>query len=118
MGNTKNVTNLKLDHPHIKKLISFLRKLSQLKHSERLEYMKTITKPEVKLISELVYNFLHSNIKTTRKSLLLLKRLRKYLHQLSKKRISYLIKKKLLQTLKGLNILNIIIPLALNTLTD
>ena len=117
MGKSKQVKKIKLKSKHVKNLLGLLTKLSKLNHSERIVYIKSITKKEIKLISEVIYNLLHFNIKTDFKSLSILKRVKKYLYKLSSKRVSHLIKKKILQTLKGLNILNIVIPLALNTLS-
>ena len=117
MDTSKAVRKTKLDSLHIKKLVTLLRQLEKLNQTERLNYMKSITKSEIKLISEIIHNLLNFNTKTDFKSLSILKRVKNYLYKLSSKRSSYLLKKKILKSLKGLNILNIIIPLALNTLT-
>ena len=117
MDRSKPVKKIKLDSLHIKKLVSLLRKLEKLNQGERLNYMKSISQSEIELISEIIHNLLNFNIKTDFKSLSMLKRVKIYLYKLSSKRVSYFLKKKILQSLKGLSILNILIPLALSTLT-
>ena len=117
MDTSKPVRKIKLGSLHAKKLVRLLSKLERLNHGERLSYMKSINKTEINLISEIIHNLLNFNIKADFKSLSVLKRVKKYLYKLSSKQVPYLIKKKILNSLKGLNILNILIPLALNTLS-
>ena len=118
MDRSEKVKKIKLKSLHVRQLVNLLNKLKTLKPSERLNYFKNISKSEIKLISEIIHNFLKFNIKSDLKSLSISKRMNKLLYKLSSKRVSYLVKKQLLQTLKGLNILNLIIPLALNTLSE
>ena len=108
MGGEKNVRKIKLNSSHALKLSRFVRKLLNLSHTERLEYFKTINREEVEFISEIALNFINCNIKHDTKSFSLLKRMKKYLYLLTLKKTGKTIKKKIIQSVKGLAILNIL----------
>ena len=114
MGQQKSFGKIKLSGAHANKLIDFVSKLLKLSHSERLNHFKNITQEEVDFISEIVLNFIQCNIKHDRKSFLLLKRMKKYLYLLACKKTAISIKKKIIHSLKGLNILNILLPLTID----
>ena len=114
MGRQNRNEKIMLNGTHANKLIDFVSKLLKLTHTERLNYFKSITKEEVDLISEIVLNFLHCNIKHDRKSFSLLKRMKKYLYLLASKKTAKTIKKKIIQSVKGLAILNILLPLTID----
>ena len=94
MGRQIEIGKVKLDSHHIKKLQNFVNKLYRLENSERLIYMNSIKVGEIRLISELVYNFLNFNIIHDRKSLILLERVKKYMYMLASKKVSFCNKKK------------------------
>ena len=114
MGGEKNVRKIKLNSSHALKLSRFVRKLLNLSHTERLEYFKTINREEVEFISEIALNFINCNIKHDTKSFSLLKRMKKYIYLLASKKTAISVKKDILKSLKGLNILNILLPLTIN----
>ena len=68
------------------------------------------------MISEIVLNFLNNNIKTDVKSYTFFKRLKESLHVLPKNNKSYIFKCQLLTSLKGLQILKLLLPLVSITL--
>ena len=112
----KNDRKIKLNSVYFKTVLKFLKYLQKLSNSGRKFYMKNIKNKEIKILSEVILNFLHCNIKHNINSVLHLKRVKKYIYLLASKKISYSKKKNILQSLKGLSILNIILPLAINTL--
>ena len=109
MDNIKIVKEVNDDR--LCKLKSFIIKLNKISHSKRLTYLQTIKPDEIDLISEIVLNFLNDNIKIDIRSYTFLKRLKKTLYILTSKTKSYILKRKLLSTLKGLQILKILLPL-------
>ena len=109
MDNIKIVKEINDDR--LCKLKSFIIKLNKISHSKRLTYLQTIKPDEIDLISEIVLNFLNDNIKIDIKSYTFLKRLKKTLYILARKSKSYILKRKLLSSLKGLQILKILLPL-------
>ena len=111
MGGRKITGKIKLDSSHAIKISRFVRKLLKLSHTERQEYFKSITSEEVDLISEIALNFINCNIKYDNKSYNLLKRVKKFIYHLASKRTSIHVKKTILQSLKGLSILNNLLPL-------
>ena len=100
-----------IDDDRLCKLRSFIIKLTNISHSKRLIYLQTIKPDEIDLISEIILNFLNDNIKVDIKSYTFLKRLKKILYILVRKSKSYILKRKLLSSLKGLQILKILLPL-------
>ena len=112
----KKKEKILIDASHKELLLEFLRKLNKLKSSERLIYFNSISQAEVKLLSELAVNFLQSNLNVDYRSYKLLDKIKRYVRDLASKIKSFAFKKKLLQTVHGLNIVNILIHLGLNTL--
>ena len=112
----KKKENIIIDPSRKKLLLEFLQKLNKLKSSERLKYFNSISQDEVKLLSELAVNFLQSNLVVDYRSYKLLHRVKKYVRDLASKLTSYKIKKKLLQTVQGLNIVNVLIHVGITTL--
>ena len=106
----------KISDERLYNLKEFIIKLNSLSHFNRLSYLKTIKSNEIDLISEIVLNFLNSNIKSDVKSYTFLKRLREILYILVNKSKSYISKRKILNSLKGLQILKLLLPLVSITL--
>ena len=94
----------------------FIIKLNKLTNTQRLLYLKTITPDEIDLISEIALNFLNLNIKTDTRSYILLKRLKTVIKCLASKLQSYNSKRKILKSLRGVQMLNILLPLVSITL--
>lgn len=104
----KHITNEQ--NNHMNKLKKFIKKISKLSHTERIHFLKNIDLLEVNYISEIILNILHGQIKIDFRSHTLLKRMKNYLRKLRSKTVSYKVKKQLLTSIKGLHLLNIIIP--------
>lgn len=117
MGGRKNIGKIKIDSTHAVEILRFVRKLMKLSHTERLEYFKTISDKEVDLISEIALNFINCNIKYDTKSYNLLKRVKKFIYHLASKRTGKQIKRNILTSLKGLSILNNLLPLVIKLFT-
>lgn len=117
MGKRKHDRKIKVNSKYFKKILKLVTTLSTLTNSERIAYLSRSKKEEIRIISEIVHNFLKCNIKCDTQSLRRMRRVKKYLYQLASKKISFSSKRQILQSLKGLNILNILLPLVLNTLS-
>jgi len=109
-------TKIQLDNPRIDRVRKFIRKLLKLNQRERYDFMKTISNSELEIIEEISHNILKGNIPLNYRIYNILKRLKKQLYLLTSSKNSKKIKKKLLLSLKGLTILNTILPIALNFL--
>ena len=102
---------------HFRSLKDFISKiLSFKKTSERLTYLKQVTNREIDYISEIVFNFLKNKIHVNYREFSKLKKIKNFMRDFVKNKKGYRIKKKLILTVKGLYLINIIFPLALNTL--
>ena len=113
----KGESVIKVDDSHILKLVTFIKKILTLSNTERIKYFRSIIQTEIKLIIEIIRNFLDDNIQVDYKSYNLLKRLKNFLYKLVNKKISIKNKRKLLSTIKGIQTVAILFPLALNTFT-
>lgn len=113
MGFEKGITKDK-----IKKIVSFLESLKHSKLKDRHIFISKLENREIDYISEICLNLLHLNIKPPHSKISLLNRLKTVIQALISKTKSYKIKKKLLSSIKGLQLLNIILPIALKTLSN
>ena len=95
----------------VKKLCSLFRKLEKMSQVKRREFFGKMSKDDCLLLSETALNFLNGRIQPDVNSFTLLKRCAKHLKQLASKKISLKSKKKILQTIKGLQIVTVLIPL-------
>ena len=75
-----------------------------------------IKRQELDLISEIVLNFINCTIKHDSNSLKLLRRVETYMYTIASKKVGVSVKRKILQSLKVFNILNIVLPLVINQL--
>ena len=108
--NEKNIKITK-QNSHINELKRFIKKILKFNQKERSDYMKNISYNELNLIKEIVYNILRGTVPLDYETYLNLKRVRVYLYSLSNEKVES--SKKLLQSLKGLRILNLILPIVL-----
>ena len=111
---TRLEKNLRQKKSHFNRLKIFIKKIHGLTHSDRLEYIKKISKIEINFINEIVCNFLKKKIKIKQKHFKLytrLKRLRSDLWKLADKNNSISLKKKILSSIRGLAILNFLLPI-------
>ena len=116
MGTRKYVGKIKLASVHMKKIIALAKKIQSFSSTEKVEYFKLVKSDEIDLITEIVLNFIKCNIKYDSNSFKLLERVKSYMYLIASKKVSKSIKKKILQSLKGVNILNILLPLVINQL--
>ena len=93
----------------------FIKKILKFNQKERSDYMENISDYELKLIKEIVYNILRGTVPLDYETYINLKRVRLHLYSLSNKKVES--SKKLLQSLKGLRILNLILPIVLEYIT-
>ena len=99
---------------YFKRLKIFIKKIHGLTHSYRLKYIKKISKIEKNYLNEIVCNFLKKKIKIKQKHFQLytrLKRLRSDLWKLADKNNSISLRKKILSSIRGLAILNFLLPI-------
>ena len=86
MDKTESVTNIDKSDQHLNVLVNFITKILRFSNIERRTYFQTIPESEIKLLLELIVNFLNENIEVDYKSYSLLKRLRKFLYLLIDKK--------------------------------
>jgi len=110
----KTITKIKINSLRIIELRKFIEKLLKLNQKERREYMKSISDRELKFIKEIAYNIVKGTIPLSHTTYNKLKRVKTQLYSLFSKKFSNI----LFFSLKGLRILNIILPIALNYLLE
>ena len=76
------------------------------------------TKEEIDFVSEICLNFLKTNIKAGFTKISLLKKVRNEIRLLSRKKFGRGIKRKILKSLKGIHLLNILLPIALDNISS
>ena len=113
MGKRDPAKTISISNPRLKNITVLIKKILNLKHSERINYIDSIVNKEIDILTEIILNFLNGNIKVDTKSFNLLKRLRTELNIIARKKTPYKIKKQNFKSLKGLNILNILLPFTL-----
>ncbi len=119
MEKSKSTSGYIVSKNHINNLVLFLEKFNKLSQSERVDYIKNNSSEKtINYFSELASNFLKGNIKPNTTSFKHLKRIKNYIYKLASKKTARKYKHKLLSSIKGLQILNILIPLALQTLLN
>ena len=99
-----------------KSIITFLKKIVDKKPTDRFHNVELLTDREIDFIGEVCKNFLKENIPIGREVLRLLRPVRREIVILSSRKYKRKLKKSILKSLKGLQILNILIPPALKTL--
>lgn len=104
-------TFVEIPKTKINKLKQLVEKLQKMSHVERYHYFKKISKPDSMLISEVALNFLNGRMQPDFKSFTLLKRCAKHVKQLASKSKSLKFKRKTLQSIQGLQIVAILLPL-------
>ena len=113
MGNKQNDSENLIEIPKakVKKLCGLFQKLEKMSQVKRREFFSRISKADCLLVSETVLNFLNGRIPPDFDSFKLLKRCAKHLKLLASKKTSIKSKKKILQSVKGLQIVTILIAL-------
>ncbi len=119
MDRSKSDSEYIVSKKHIDELTSFLKTFSKLSQSERVNYIKNkFSEKEINFFSEIASNFLRGNIKTDSISFKHLKRIKQYIYKLASNKTAKKYKHQLLSSLKGLQILNLLIPLTIQTLLN
>lgn len=113
MGDGQHAKEAVVEIPKKKaaKLQQLAEKLGKMSHVKRYHYFKKISKPDCHLISEVALNFLNGRIQPDFKSFTLLKRCAKQVKILASKTKSLKFKRKTLQSIQGLQIIAILLPL-------
>lgn len=101
-----------------KDIIDFLRKYVYKKPTDHFKNIDLLSDKEIDFIAEVCKNFLRENIPLGREFIRLLRPARREIIVLSSRKYRRKLKKNILKTLKGLQILNILIPAALKTLLN
>jgi len=97
---------------HFISLFSFVNSLNNLKTHELKNRLKTLNRNEIYYISEIIHNFLKGVITVDSVTFQALRLMRSDLHYLVKKSISLKNKHRLITSLRGVNILKLILPFA------
>ena len=100
-----------------KEIVQLLKKINRLSHSDRKSYFINTSKKEINLITEIVHNFLKDRFRISSDKFKLLRRIKNQARELASKRSSIKLKKKILRSIQGLQLLNILIPLVLEALS-
>lgn len=95
---------------------NFLTLILNLTPTQRVKYIKSLSDRETDYISEICLNFLKSNILVEKEAIRPLNSLQSEIRALASKKKSREYKKKLLLTLKGLRVLQYLIPIVLGGL--
>jgi len=114
MGKRKRTESAGVSHYH--SIGEFVRGLLSLNTAALVKYLKSLKNKEIDYTSEIVLNFLNGRIGTNCNTLKALLRMRNDLHILASKSTSYKNKKLVLNSLRGLNIIKVLLPLALDRL--
>lgn len=98
----------------LRNFIHFYMKKDQV---ERQYFLKhDITPLQIKLVTEIILNFLNGRITPNFRSLQYLKRCKKFMQRIISKTISKKLKKTLISSLQSLHVLNILLPLVYSTI--
>jgi len=95
---------------HFNSLKKFVSSLLELTTTQLAIRLKSLKNKEIGYISEIVLNFLNGGIRVNANEFHALRRMRTDLHLLSSRKSTNNSKKELLNSLKGLNILKILLP--------
>ena len=98
----------------LKKFANFFIKKNQVERQQFLN--KKITSRQIGFVVEIVINFLKGRFSPDHRTFQFLERCKAFMRELVSKSTSWQVKKKLLQTLKGLHVLNLIVPLLIAAL--
>jgi hypothetical protein len=111
-------TGKRINEERLIEIINFIKEIENIPLEKRSSYLTKLSNKEIDYITEICFNFLFDRIKIDAGQLQILKRVSEEIRLLAKKNIKYKIKKNILKSIRGINILNILLPLALNVLTS
>ena len=89
---------------------NLIRRLVELDQTKKIKYLKNISSREIEIIEEILVNVIKGNIPLNIKVFKLLKRVKKHMYYLISSKVSHGTKKLILSSLKGLQILNLVLP--------
>ena len=98
----------------IDRCAELVNKLFGKSNEERVTYLRSIKLKEINLLSEICLNVVKGNLQLPKRAKTVLARVKKTLYKLASRVIHSDAKKKLWKTLKGLHILNILLPILKN----
>lgn len=104
----------RIDKTRLNSIHHFIRQFNKLKLLEKVVFLKQLTDEQVSYIEEICYNFLKSNIPTKERQVKLLSKLKKFIYSIISSKHSRKYKKKLISSVRGLHLLNVLVPLARN----
>lgn len=102
----------------INKILSFIHRYTRLNIERKLSFLTKLNKTHVNYISEICVNLLKFRLKPSKLELRLLNKIKTHIYDLSSKRVSLDRKRKILSSVPGLRILQIIFPLTVKTLSE
>ena len=112
MGTIKNDTEVtSLRDYRLDKTRDLIRRLAGLSQVERIVYFKNISLHEIEIIEDILLNVVRGNVPLNKKIFNYLKRIKKYIYLLISKKISKKTKKRILYSLKGLQIITLLLPI-------
>jgi hypothetical protein len=103
---------------HLKNLLTYLLYINKLPASKKIQHFQKISKKRLDYISEIILNFLNSNIKTDNSIINKLQPLREILHKIASKKTSLVLKKHIISSLKGIYILHTLLPLTIKIISN
>ena len=95
---------------HAKSLKDMISKIIDMKHSDRLLYLRDLNDVEFKLIQEIVINFMQKNLKTPPETFHELQKIKDFMRAFVSCKNSKKRKRALLTTLKGLRMVALLLP--------
>lgn len=98
----------------IKRTAKLVGELIKKSNKERVNYLKTLNKNDLNLLSEISMNVIRGNVPITKKTKTILTRVKQTLRKLASKSVKSEVKKKIWFGIKGLYILNILLPIIKN----
>ena len=109
----KNLTNKN----NLSDILNLFNKIKSYTQAERRHFFSTISRKDIKLITEVVLNFLKKNIILSKKPLQLLEKIKESVRKLGSLKTSFKLKKNILTSIKGLQIISILLMPVLKLLS-
>ena len=117
MDTRKTIKKIELSDTRMNSVRGIVNELIRLNQKRRFEYLKSISNRDIALIREILINVINGNINVGYDRYILLKRVKKYIYKLVSKTTSIKLKKKILASIKGLQILSLVLPLVIEFLS-
>jgi len=108
----------RINKERLKELLTFLTEYKNISFTERKEFLSNLSDKQVDIISEILNNFLKNNIKTKSNTVSILKKLKHDIRKISSSTCSRTIKRKIFKSVKGIHILNLLLPFAIQKIIN